>query len=241
MPRGQQLVHIDRARLSDIAPIFNLIQEGSRIGSFSNLDLDSRYQAGLALQLFSVYLFGKIRLPDRAYSKRSWKPCATTAALPDSCSSVIICRRAGDLHVRGPSRISRPGTGPQAGAECARGFTGGCIVEADCLPDATSMKNLLRDIGFQPVNAQTGRPSPPTVIVMAAEPFLSNPAWHCRQPADVRKRYLSPRKRASKDNAFGSAAPLAVLSKIHHAACPAPWRLARFDASRARYSSEYTE
>ena len=60
-------------RLSDIAAVFNLIQQGSRRGHFTRLYTRPRYIAGLGIQLFALVLTSRIRLPDgisyRAASK----------------------------------------------------------------------------------------------------------------------------------------------------------------------------
>lgn len=144
-----------KARLSDIAPIFNLIQEVSALGCFSNLYLKPRYQTGLALQLFSVWLFGKIRLPSGCWFKANLHSFYEQGEL------------AGFLLLR---QLSMDGTSYEiymcAVAANARGKNLGkrliesaiaslpdnSIVEAECLPQALQMKRLLRRLGFESAN-----------------------------------------------------------------------------------------
>jgi GNAT superfamily N-acetyltransferase len=60
-------------RLSHIAPMFNLILEGSRHRHFTRLYTRPRYMAGLGIQLFTLLLRSRIRPPNgvcyRATSK----------------------------------------------------------------------------------------------------------------------------------------------------------------------------
>lgn len=152
---SQKLATPTTAKLADIAPIFNLIQEVSSLGSFSNLYLKPRYQTGLALQLFAVWLFGKIRLPSGHWFNADLHTVYEEGKLvgflllrqisPDSSNHEIYMCAVIDS-ARGN------GMGKRLIESAISNLPDNCIIEAECLPQSMQMKRLLRRLGFESVN-----------------------------------------------------------------------------------------
>lgn len=140
------------AKLSDIAPVFNLIQDGSKCGFFNNIYLQPRYQAGLAIQLFSVFLFGTIRLP----SEMRYKATLRVIRNENAFVGFALTRY---LSPRGESReiymlaISPEYRGNGFGRRLIQSliYDVECngTIEAECLPGALPMKRLLQKMGFE--------------------------------------------------------------------------------------------
>ncbi len=149
---------IGPAALGQLAPIFNLIQACSADGSFNRIYLRPRFQAGLGLQLFGLVLFGRIRLPDGRWSRAHLH----VAERAGSFAGFIIVRdllpggRHCEIYLLAvPAQARRQGTGQRL-LQCALAQRdSGTEVDAQCLPRARQMKQLLHRAGFamrQPVD-----------------------------------------------------------------------------------------
>ncbi|MCX7167652.1 MAG: GNAT family N-acetyltransferase [Rhodocyclales bacterium] len=150
---SQQQVTVGNARLLDIAPVFNLIQEGSAHGSFNNLYLLPRYQAGLGIQLFCVLLLGKLRLPSGSWRRADlhvihhdgrFVGFALLRHLSAGGKDQEIFMCAVDPQYRGQ------GFGRHLLQTVLAKMEDESTVEAECLPRAVQMKRLLRGMGFVP-------------------------------------------------------------------------------------------
>ncbi|MES2259252.1 MAG: GNAT family N-acetyltransferase [Pseudomonadota bacterium] len=148
---ARPVVTVRKAALGDIAPVFNLIQQCSAAGLFNAIYLEPRFQAGLGLQLFTVVLFGKIRLPGGNWSR---------AGLHVVCSDGVFAGFAlmRDLHPSGRRReiylaavqadMRRQGLGRSLILSILEQLEAGISIDAECQPCAGPMKHLLRSIGF---------------------------------------------------------------------------------------------
>jgi RimJ/RimL family protein N-acetyltransferase len=165
---GQQAL-ICKVGLSDIAPIFNLIQECSLLGCFSKLYLQPRYQAGLALQLFGVWLMRKLRLPGGDWHKADLQVlrCQDKFAgfmliryqMPSGADrEIYMCAIEKQYRGRGLGKLLIQ--------ELFDGMAAGQCIEADCLPNAIAMKHLLANLGFQNVT-----PGQKSVSMVTAKKF----------------------------------------------------------------------
>lgn len=141
-----------RPQLADIAPIFNLIQLGAEEGCFSNLYLRPNYQAGLALQLFSIRLFGKFRLPDGKW----WRARLEVLRSDGEFAGFILtrsrslCEQRQEIYMCAVApRFRRGGKGRRMIRHALDQMPGGCEIEAHCLPSAMAMRRLLVDLGFR--------------------------------------------------------------------------------------------
>ena len=145
------------AAVGDIAAIFNLIQQCSAEGSFNQAYLQPRFQAGLGLQLFGVLIFGKIRLPNGRWSRT----CLQVIERDGAFAGFVIVR---DVLASGqrreiymlavPAQLRRQGVGRQLLQAALTRIEAGVDVDAQCLPRARQMKQLLHSMGFamrQPV------------------------------------------------------------------------------------------
>ena len=149
---GFESLSIVDFRFSHIAPVFNLIQAGSVSGCFSNLYLDPRFQAGLALQLFSVRLFSKIRLPSGV-----WHRARVHVLLHDGAFAGFLLMRhvvsSGANQEIYMCAISVQFRGNGFGKWLLRSvlahLPANVTVDAGCLSSAVSMQKLLRRIGFK--------------------------------------------------------------------------------------------
>lgn len=147
---------IASARIGDIAPIFNLIQQGVLEGVFNPRYVEPRYQAGLGIQLFSACLFGKFRLPNGVRHRTSLLALRTlqgTAGfvwlvhdLPQpGASEIYMCALDPSLRGQGYGRLllkSALDTLPNERT-----------VQAECLPGAQAMQSLLQTVGFVSVDS----------------------------------------------------------------------------------------
>lgn len=149
-----------KAGLSDISSAFNLLQDVSADGYINEIYIQPRYQAGLALQLFSVCLMGRIRLPDGL-----WSHAALTIARRDGGFAGLILTRhldAGgarrEIYICAVAeRFRSQGLGRQLVSSQLALLGEGDALEAQCLPKAQHMKRLLRSLGFDVCKADAGR------------------------------------------------------------------------------------
>lgn len=154
------------SRLSDIAPIFNLIQAGSLNGHFSNLYTRPRYMAGLGIQLFSLWKYSSIRLPDGTRHQASMKVLRLGR---DFAGFVILRHDASrpievEIYMCGVEDDFRgKGSGEWMLRAAISEIPNGYWVFADCLPDSVQMKSLLKKLGF----AETPSAAPPGVPLVA--------------------------------------------------------------------------
>lgn len=134
--------------LRDIAPTFNLIQDGCRRGHFTALYLRPRFMAGLGVQLFTL-LLKCIRLSDRI--------CYPTHAhvlmidgvfagfiiirhMPTE-SEIYMCSLLPEFRGKGFGRLMLA----EAIAACV---PKGRRLVADCLPASKEMMSTLAGLGF---------------------------------------------------------------------------------------------
>lgn len=142
-------------RWSDIAPIFNLAQAGAMEGCFSNLYLRPRYQAGLAIQLFSIRLFGKLRLPDR-----TWSPARIDVLRCDGAFAGFVLTRSHCSDERRQEiamcalkpQLRGSGKGRRMLRHVLDRMPAGSEIDAHCLPNAKAMRRLLGKLGFRSVS-----------------------------------------------------------------------------------------
>ncbi|HAT29766.1 MAG TPA: hypothetical protein DCW29_02585 [Janthinobacterium sp.] len=155
---GQSTLTVERPRLADIAPIFNLIQNCSRQGVMNGAYLVPRFQAGLALQLLMVYFFGRIRLSDGAWfatrlyigrreGRFSGFALARQFKEPGTGFEIYLFAIAPDERRRGHGRLLLQAVLDDLGA--------GNRVQASCLPGAIAMERLLCSLKFQPLPKQS--------------------------------------------------------------------------------------
>jgi GNAT superfamily N-acetyltransferase len=142
--------------LRDFLPMFNLIQECCASCYFNPIYLRPRYQAGLALQLLGILFFGRLRLPGGA-----WHSAQIRVAFSDNnqFSGLIIMRDCSNVEPNVEiymCAVPRPFRGGGIGGLLIRfvidNVAPGTIVIAECLPSASTMKQLLRRCGFQSVH-----------------------------------------------------------------------------------------
>ena len=152
----QLSANIDQARLSDIAPVFNLIQEYSANDYFNNLYLQPRYQAGLGIQLFSILLFGRIRLPDGSWYKTN----LLVARQNNAVLGFVITRCLTNTHIGHEIYMCavvdlyrRKGLGKRLIKAAIAHLPNDTIIDAECMPKARQMKQLLSSLGFESVGA----------------------------------------------------------------------------------------
>lgn len=144
--------NINQANLADIAPVFNLIQEYSYHDYFNNLYLQPRYQAGLGIQLFSILFFGYIRLPDSTWHQTNMLVAKNNNEL---LGFIIIRKLPGpcDRHEIYMCAINdlyrRQGLGKRLIKAAIANLPKDSILEAECLPKARQMKQLLLNFGFE--------------------------------------------------------------------------------------------
>jgi len=142
---------LDESRLSDLAPIFNLVQAGSLNGNFSNLYTQPRYMAGLGVQLFSLWIGGRIRLPDGIWHRAEMRVLRVRG---DFAGFVILRHDAGqpndvEIYMCGVDNDFRGrGLGERMLLTAIAELPSGSNLAADCLPNSVSMQCLLRKIGF---------------------------------------------------------------------------------------------
>ncbi|MCX7175583.1 MAG: GNAT family N-acetyltransferase [Proteobacteria bacterium] len=145
---------LGESRLSDIAPIFNLIQNGSLNGHFSNLYTRPRYMAGLGIQLFSLCKNGRIKLPDGTWHQAKMK----VLRVGGDFAGFVILRH--DAHQPAESEIYMCGLENDfRGQGLGEWLLGAALSEvpvghtvfADCLPNSVQMKTLLMKLRFDEV------------------------------------------------------------------------------------------
>lgn len=144
-----------KAKLSDIAPAFNLIQEYSRDGSFNNIYLSPRYQAGLALQLFSVWLLGKIRLPSGIWYKANLQVIRHEGAFAGFVLMRHLVPSGGSQEIymcAVESRHRGNGFGRQLIQSVLDNLESNSIIETECSPQSVYMIRLLNHMGFKSIN-----------------------------------------------------------------------------------------
>lgn len=143
-----------KVRYFDIALIFNLIVECCEHGYINSAFLALPYQAGLVLQLISVWLLGKIPL---SYS--TWDKAALHVIRYEGEFAGFIFMRY--LVPSGASqevfmcaieaKYRRSGLARRLIQSVLFDFKDNCIVKASCLPKAWPMKCLLRHMGFKSI------------------------------------------------------------------------------------------
>jgi len=154
---------LDNSNLSDIAPIFNLIQLGSRHGQFSNLYTRPRYMAGLGIQLFSLWTSSRIRLPDGIWHQAHLK----VLRVGNRFAGFVILR----WEVRQPNEVEiymcgvendfrGTGLGEWMLRAALSAVPSRCSLFADCLPNSTPMKSLLNKLGFEELGLATSTTVP---------------------------------------------------------------------------------
>ena len=159
-----------KAGLSDIAAVFNIVQDASAGHFFNSAYTQPRYQAGLALQLFSVCLLGKIRLPDGSWSRAT----LDVVRIDGGAAGFILIRH---LDLAGTRReiymcavdlrFQRQGLGRQLIQWQLERLADGATLKAQCLPEARPMKRLLRNLGFEVYKAPSER-----LIAGAAQSYV---------------------------------------------------------------------
>jgi len=146
---------LGKSSLSDIAPIFNLIQSGSRHGHFSNLYTRPRYMAGLGIQLFSLWKSSEIKLPDRTEHRADMKVLRVGGdfagfivlrheAHRPAESEIYMCALENDFRGRG--------LGEWMLREALSDVPIGHVVVVSCLPASIQMKSLLLKLRFRESN-----------------------------------------------------------------------------------------
>lgn len=142
---------LDRSKLSDIAPVFNLIQDGSLNGHFSNLYTQPRYMAGLGIQLFWLWKYSKIKLPDGSCHHANMK----VLRIGREFAGFTILRHEGkrpneiEIYMCSLQNDSRgKGLGEWMLRAALSDIPTGYMAFADCLPDSAQMKSLLGKLGF---------------------------------------------------------------------------------------------
>jgi RimJ/RimL family protein N-acetyltransferase len=156
---------VDSYSLSDVAPVFNLIQHGSAQGNFSDLYCQPAYMAGLGIQLFTL-LFGCIRLPDR----RWYRARARVLRVDGTFGGFIIFRHdapamhSTEIYMCAVTPAHREkGLGTWMLKTALSDIPAGHRVYAQCLPRSDHMKALLRKLGFGQENSRARRSVPQPV------------------------------------------------------------------------------
>ena len=151
------------SKLSDIAPIFNLIQAGSLNGNFSNLYAQPRYMAGLGIQLFSLWMGGKIRLPDGIWYRASMQ----VLRVGRNFAGFVILRHeveqpdVVEIYMCGIANEFRgKGLGEWMIRAALSEVPSNCKLIAECLPNSVQMQALLMKLGFTRTTQPTPRRNP---------------------------------------------------------------------------------
>jgi len=145
------ILALENPRLFDIAPIFNLIQVGSRSGHFSNLYTQPRYMAGLGIQLFSLWANETIELPDSSSHHANMKVLRADSDFAGFTILLHEARRPAEteIYMCGVVNDFRGrGLGEWMLRAALLELPVGQTVFADCLPASLQMKSLLPKIGF---------------------------------------------------------------------------------------------
>lgn len=161
---------LTESRLSDIAPIFNLIQVGSANGHFSNLYAQPRYMAGLGIQLFSLWRNNRIKLPDGSWHQASMKVLKVDR---DFAGFTILRHQAKqadeiEIYMCGlETSIRGNGLGEWMMRAALSEVPSGYSLYAECLPSSVQMKSLLMKLGFSETRSTT-----PTQVPQLAQRFV---------------------------------------------------------------------
>lgn len=135
-------------RLSHIAAIFNLIQDGSAGGHFNPVYTVPQYMAGLGLQLFSLLLRKRIALPDGSTHR------ANTCVLLEGgrfAGFIILLDGGNSVQVymcAVRKALCGKGLGLWMLTQMIAAVPAGCVVIADCLPASQAMMAVLKKCGF---------------------------------------------------------------------------------------------
>ena len=134
-------------RLTDIAAVFNLIQEGSAHGHFTPVYALPQYMAGLGMQLFALLLRKRITLPDGSRHRADARVLVADGRfagfvilLDGSATQIYMCSVLADQ--RGKGR------GSWMISQVLAALPAGRSVVADCLPASLAMKAILKRHGF---------------------------------------------------------------------------------------------
>ena len=144
---------VGAARLGDIAAVFNLIQLGAASGHFNDLYLRPRYQAGLGLQLFSAWLWGRVRVPGGLWRRAQLQVLRVDKDFAGFALILGTDPAAGlyEIYMTALAPAFRAqGWGRRMLLAALDGLPARCTVQADSLPAAAVMKQLLRSLGFRP-------------------------------------------------------------------------------------------
>lgn len=141
-------------QLEDVAPIFNLIQQGSAEGHFCNLYLEPRYMAGLGIQLFSLLWFNRIKLPNDG-----WYRVTTRVLRVDGRFAGFIMIRHAAFGEKGSEiymmaiekEYRRQGLGELILRQVVAERPIGHRIFAHCLPESVAMIGLVKKLGFQDI------------------------------------------------------------------------------------------
>jgi len=144
------------AGFSDITPVFNLIQVNSSKGHFNSVYLQPSYQAGLGIQLFSIRILKKIRLPDGSWHKAS----LLVARQNKELAGFILIRQLAEpaLHYElymtaVDERYQRQGIASCLLKTAIAKLPNAAVLTAECMPKSIYMKKLLVNRGFKAINS----------------------------------------------------------------------------------------
>lgn len=141
---------INRVKLSEIAPVFNLIQKNSACCLFNPIYLIPYYQAGLAIQLFSIFLFNKIRLANGHWHKANLNVIHKDKLFVGFILTLIKPKKVVEIYMCAvESQYRKQGFGKNLIQSLLNHLNNEYIVEAECLPKAFIMKKMLVKLGFK--------------------------------------------------------------------------------------------
>lgn len=149
LPQVRTSARLKPLGVRQLAPVFNLVQLGSRQGHFTALYLQPQFMAGLGLQLFTL-LLGWLRLPGGVWHRAHARVLVLHGQFagfvilrkgPNGACEIYMCALLPALRGQGLGRQMLQ----QALAAHARP---GQQVVADCLPASKAMMALLSSLGF---------------------------------------------------------------------------------------------
>lgn len=151
---------VSEARWRDVPEMVNMVVTAAAQGCFSPVFLDVRYQIGLALQLFSAVLRGRMAVHGQPTTRvtvrvvrrgQHMQGFALVREFPAVSASPHL-----ELHLLAVSADSRRmGVGEALLQDCVVRLTGGQSLLLSTLTKADGMKRLVRKMGGQPLGAVT--------------------------------------------------------------------------------------